>query len=335
LPPDERFWQRYSPHHEFPLSSVISLGLHLVIVALLLLAAWVAFYFVNQANKPLPVEAVQVIPDGGGGGNPQGVGNRPGVGETAPLPEDTGNQQTEPSNPKPNVKLDPLEVGAADPLKVPEIKDKTDLPGVSEDAIKSLKSVSENARKALFSGLAGKGQGGPGEGGGKGTGVGSGTGSGIGEGKLSERQKRVLRWAMVFHTESGGPDYLRQLVNLRPGGGAILAIPQPPDGTTFRVIRDLHRRPVQANVEDIRNIHRIYWVDDQPSSVDGLARALGIAPPPFFVAFFPVELEQHLAKLEHDYRGLNEDQIEETKFTVVPADGGTYQARVLSQVPKH
>src|SRR5262245_52595677 len=40
-PPEERFWQRYSPHYEFPISSVSSLAIHVLIGLTLFLAVMV------------------------------------------------------------------------------------------------------------------------------------------------------------------------------------------------------------------------------------------------------------------------------------------------------
>src|SRR5437588_9850753 len=76
LPPDERFWKKYSPHYEFPLSLSSSTFLHLVGVALL---ALIAFVWANRKKEsaPLPTEAIVI---GGGGGNPNGVGDSPGEG---------------------------------------------------------------------------------------------------------------------------------------------------------------------------------------------------------------------------------------------------------------
>ena len=50
------------------------------------------------------------------------------------------------------------------------------------------------------------------------------TGTGKGSGGPSVRQKRVMRWSMTFNTQSGD-DYARQLAGIKPGGGAVLAIP--------------------------------------------------------------------------------------------------------------
>jgi hypothetical protein len=135
---------------------------------------------------------------------------------------------------------------------------------------------------------------------------------------------------MTFNTQNGD-DYLNQLRDVKPGKGAILAIPA--GNGQYEVIEDLAKRPAQGQIKDIGTIKRISWVDDKPESVAGLARALGIAPPQFFIAFFPQELENELARLERDYQGRNEDDIEETRFVVERAADG-YHARVVAQTPK-
>jgi hypothetical protein len=143
----------------------------------------------------------------------------------------------------------------------------------------------------------------------------------------SERAKRVLRWSMVFST-SNGRDYARQLKEL----GAYLAIPDPDKPAQFRVVRDLSKRPIWGEVEDVSKIKRIFWIDDKPQSVQSLATALGIRPiPSRIVAFFPEELEQKLLKLEHDYRGLAEADVAETRFEVRLTKAGKYEPVVVAQ----
>src|SRR3954467_6313078 len=72
VPPEEQFWVHYSPHHEFPLSTVTSFALHALVVGLLILVAWVAVKLgLNAENKPADVDAIAVV--GGGGGAPDGA----------------------------------------------------------------------------------------------------------------------------------------------------------------------------------------------------------------------------------------------------------------------
>jgi hypothetical protein len=139
-------------------------------------------------------------------------------------------------------------------------------------------------------------------------------------GGLTQRQRRVLRSNLTLNTDNGN-DYASELKEIKPGGGAILAVPVG-DGE-YEVIRDLSKRPATGKVEDLATINSFFWVDDKPASVARLAHALQIKVPPYFVAFFSPELEKELARLEKEKAGdVGEDQIEETHFNVVrSADG--------------
>src|SRR5436190_2723603 len=74
--PEERFWKRYSPHHEFPLSTVSSFVVHALGFGLLVLGAILMARF-GFRDKPIEVDTVSV---GGGGGNEFGFGNAPNTG---------------------------------------------------------------------------------------------------------------------------------------------------------------------------------------------------------------------------------------------------------------
>jgi hypothetical protein len=332
-PPEEKFWQHYSPHHEFPLSSITSVALHVLAVVLLAVIGWVLIKLgLGDENKPPDVRAV-FVEDAGGGGSKTGVPGSKGAGGN-PLPAEDVGPSTE-ETPKEDVQLKDVDVGKVDPLKLPEIKDDQGRQIIqrSNEAIKRLGSVDAEARSKLFGSVGDKGQGGSGSGGGRGSGEGEGHGPGKGSGKLTQRQKRLLRWSMTFNTQNG-EDYLNQLRDIKPGKGAILAVPA--GGGRYEVIENLTQRPAKGEVKDIGTIKRISWVDDKPESVAGLSRALGIPAPQYFIAFFPQELETELARLEHDFANRNEDDIEETRFIVErlerAADG--YHARVVAQTPK-
>jgi hypothetical protein len=196
--------------------------------------------------------------------------------------------------------------------------------------LEALAKLNDKARQEMLEGLvAGKGEGGPGQGGGKGSGKDKGVGSGTGEGTqglVNKRTKRVLRWTMMFNTNDGG-DYLRQLAAL----GAYVAVPEP-DGQ-YRIYRNLTRKPLRGEIEDLKAIQRIFWVDDKPDSVGSLTMAMGLpGRPPHVVAFFPLEFEQDLLRKEHNFRGLKEEQIAETRFQVVRR-GLRYSPEVMDQVP--
>src|SRR5439155_5564489 len=77
LPPEERFWQRYSPHHEAPLSGVGSFVVHGLVIGVLILG----YMLLNQrreaeANRPVTMDVVELA---GGGSGFEGGGGEPGT----------------------------------------------------------------------------------------------------------------------------------------------------------------------------------------------------------------------------------------------------------------
>jgi hypothetical protein len=167
--------------------------------------------------------------------------------------------------------------------------------------------------------IAGKGKGrvggGGGEGRGQGTGKGNNRGAGVDSGNVSMRQKRQLRWSMVFGTHSG-EDYLRQLAGLN----AILAVPTGEEEYVF--YRDLHQQPAKAEPGQLSQMNQIYWTDEQSHSVRNLSRALGLAyVPSHIIAFFPPELERKLREKERQAYSGNEENIRETNFRIERRNG--------------
>jgi hypothetical protein len=324
---EEPILVKYSPHHELPLSSVSSIGIHALVVGLLIIVGIIlARMNWNSADKPISADAL-ALEQGGGGGNPDGAGNRSGVGATT--------EQVEPPLEDPN---EPPPISAESRTKLEEAKKTAlELPNFQgeEDkrlieqggqAVNSWLKLNKDIRIRLNQAIAGKGKDGPGSGGGQGTGTGTGKGGGVGPGTGSgDRAKRSLRWVLIFNTRDGR-DYKRQLNAF----GAILAIPDPKDPDGYLVIRDLDQARPQAKAEDITQIKRIFWIDDGAASVRSLASALGIAPPPQFIVFFSQEFEAKLVALEKAYRGKEENEIIETRFDV-RRSGGTYEPVVVSQ----
>jgi len=335
IPPDEKFWHRYSPHGEAPLSLAGSVSLHLLVGGgLILFGVYLAAFFFKDRSS-LPVEPVRLKFEGGGGGKRNGSGTGKGVGTGV---EDTGKGTEDISNP----------TGAEDAPKRPALNEvekqkveqkfaKADvrLVGTTESG-KAFARLDESIRSKLADGLKpGKGEGGPGSGGGMGTGTGMGTGSGTGDGKttLNKREKRMLRWNMRF-TAGNGAEYLGQLKGL----GAILAFPVTGgENPQYKVVRDV--RPGGALLdEDLSQIQRIYWIDDKPASVQDILQALGARLPVLpgrFIAFMPETLEKQLYEMEKHYvtkvlrMPFNEDKIDETQFRVV-FKRGKYQPELIS-----
>jgi hypothetical protein len=329
-PPDEKFWVRYSQHHELPLSSATSVMVHVLGIALIALGAWLAYLLGWAGPEPLP--AVGVVALGGGGGDPKGA-----VGETDPRTQTVDKDVVDPKTADAKIEAPPLPDAN---LQVPENSDPVVIlptltnpdgsrPFPANEMIKRLASIQSDARKQMFNALQDKGQGGPGTGGGAGKGAGPSAGSGVGEGgkgTMSQRQKRLLRWTMIFNTANGG-DYADQLLAL----GALLAVPHPTEQGQFLLIKDLKTRPVKLETGNLEEIKQIFWVDDKPDSVTSLSRALGLPRAPrFVVAFFPLAFEEKLLKLELAYHNKREDQIHETQFNI-ERRGGTYEPRVTNQ----
>ncbi len=137
----------------------------------------------------------------------------------------------------------------------------------------------------------------------------------------SLREKRILRWAFRFNTDSGA-EYRSQLAGL----GAMIAIPVAGQEGKFLLIRNLDN-PVPRE-EDVTKLGLMYWIDNKPETVRLLVSELkGLHGPPYFVAFFPLKVEKRLHGLEAEYalrrHGIrDEDSIHETIFDVVRAEGG-------------
>src|SRR5437763_15439979 len=125
VPPEEQFWQRYSPHHEFPLSTTTSVVLHALIFGLLVLLAYVLFVPDDSQKQPPKVD-VKVVPGevgvkplpgpGSGGGNPLGVGNEPG-GKDKAVKTEVGNGKNEGpvgNSKDPKIKLKDIKVKPLD-----------------------------------------------------------------------------------------------------------------------------------------------------------------------------------------------------------------------------
>jgi hypothetical protein len=317
--PDERFWIKYSQHHELPLSVTSSVFIHALAFGLigLILAGILSGLFGGKHQAE--VKPFQLA--GGGGGDPNGNSDGP---SEAVVP--SGNEvkekadKTEPLQPIETTKK-PLDVPDAknDPLVNPTetVSRLMQEPVLSP---KNLNQVGQAASKRLAAAIA-KGHGGPGhrggQGGGVGTGIGDKTGPGVGNGTITN--ERQLRWTMIFRTTSGA-DYLKQLQDL----GATLATPEGND--EYLVFRDLHRGRNVGKKEDLGSFSSLLrWIDDRPDSVQALAQSLGLRfKPAYIVAFFPKRLEDELAKLEKQRYSGPESDIEETIFRIESRPGGRY-----------
>jgi hypothetical protein len=337
VPPEERFWQRYSPHGEAPLSVAGSFAVHaLTVVGLVLFGLYVASLF-YKPTRSLPIDPVR-LEIGGGGGKPNGSGDGPGIGHGS----DVVGQRNEVDIPGEENSERRPELAPADVARIKENFTPADVRLVQQSETgKALARLDQDLANKLRDGLnPGRGKKGRGSAGGEGTGKGTGTGPGTGPGHatLTQREKRMLRWNMRF-TANTGMEYLAQLRGL----GAILAFPvNEGSKPTYRIVRDLQPGGKLLD-EDVSKINRIYWFDTKVRSVDDILTALRISMrprPSQFVAFMPEELEKQLFEMERGYvervlkRKFEEDSIEQTEFRVVPSGRGGYRPELISVTMK-
>jgi hypothetical protein len=305
--PEERVWKRYSPHHELPLSGATSVAIHGFILGCLMLGAVIMVkYARSEEQAPLALSIIDTDDRAPGDGQkPLGPAGR------QPLEDSGAESQRPPENSQPRDHA-PLKQPQAAP---PEIAKELDSQGTSRPIeqgkapAERFKEIGDAARAGIRlapdSGGVGK------------------TPGGAGSGTLSQREKRKLRWTMVFSTRDGR-DYLKQLESL----GAILAIPQP-DGS-YLVVRDL-KHPETAKIEAVDQFKEIYWRDTDPDSLKRLAPVLGLKSlPAEIVAFFPQKLEDDLLTKELKHFKGPEEKIKETHFEVEWRNG-KYQPVVVFQ----
>lgn len=348
LTPEGSFWRRYSPHGEFPLSTLTSALFCALAAGLVLLASlFVGLARHSEQQRPPQMDLVEIA---GGGGTEGSGGEGPGSGGPAPRAENvpaSGPASFPSSHPKlpPPPKLtNPQEVPIVSlPAEIVSgAREVPDDPLVLQKLTQEAQRLQEQAQReieqALRAGQAGKegkqgsaGSGG-GEGGGKGTGRGKYTGAGRGTqiaGQvLTRRQRRELRWKINF--SGSGEEHLAKLKAL----GITLVLPagqgvfqefdlsrMPP---THRLVKDLHE---QAN--------KIKWYNTYLPSLRELARVLHLsAVPPYAVIFLPAALEEEMIRLEHDYQGLEEDQIELTEFEIQRRPDGSVGPVVVRQIAR-
>jgi hypothetical protein len=67
-PPDEKFWHKYSPHYEFPLSSIGSIAMHIGFLLLFILLLWLLSGLTFSDTKPVPMREMTVSGEGDGTG---------------------------------------------------------------------------------------------------------------------------------------------------------------------------------------------------------------------------------------------------------------------------
>ncbi len=300
-----KFWRRYSPHHELPLSGAVSVVLHALLIVLLFLAGVLAVR--SRDTGPLEVGTVVIGGEPGHGG--EAVDNA--APERREAARDVPPAAAEPRPPASPDKA--LAVPQPEAIRLRPADDSARR--ITDEAGQAVGQLVERSREVRDRLLR---QGPPGP-------------SGAGpkappQGRIDRLIRRIDRWVLTFETRNGS-DYLRQLEAL----GAILAVPL--EGDRYLVIRDLKQRPVRGNIENAADIQRIFWIDDKPQSVRALAEALQLERVPVcIVAFFPDQLEDELLRKELAFRNRREEEIRRTYFRL-DRRGGRFEPVVVDQEP--
>src|SRR6516162_4487126 len=172
-PDCETFWTRYSPHHEFPLSSVASVAAH-VVVGVLCVAVFANFWF-NQPKEALPLDVVAVP---GGGGDRKGDDGAKHHRNTEPGERRENVGQADNTKPEHGAKQQPDDLALPHPKPLPTKFNVNGRPTfVPPSSVQAFDDLGKQARRDLARGLrASKGKDGTG------TGGGTGGGNGLGDG---------------------------------------------------------------------------------------------------------------------------------------------------------
>jgi len=288
LAPEEPLFRKYSQHHEFPLSTLISVVTHGLVALIAFLAG---AYVFNWASKPTPPEIHPLVVLG-----PEGGGGKAGIDDTTQL-------------------RDPDVIELKQASQVPEGIPVFDLGEEVADMKSRLKTLQDlekrsgvpaTDREKLSKGAGGGDEGKTGTGKGPSSGPGSGTRAGDGW-----RARRMERWILSI-TYQNGADYLNKLARLQ----AVLAVPEGKD--RYRVYTDLGTRPFQSQIQvtaELEALSRLYWTQTDAATLSELAKSLDLTSTPRMVhVFFPRSLEQELVKQELAWANLTELEINERKL---------------------
>jgi hypothetical protein len=328
-PPENSVWIRYHPWIEGALSFISSNALHAIVIGAAVLWSTYLIYAFGFARPPhsLPVAPVRLA---GAPGDNRPVGAAPGDDrKSAPPKEEAGPERKDTGERAgPDSPINLLRLPVPPQKETPEfsnpeprrISPRGDAMGAFDKLDDQLRGMHERMSDGkggtgTVAGLGPRPEAGPGPG----------TGGDASSLLIDPHQKRKMRWSMRFDTRNSG-DYLRQLEGL----GVVLAIP---DGSNSYIVVDLTKRPFKPENKDMSTSKKIWWFDNDPRSVQGLMKTMGLPfRPQRDVAFIPQEAEEELAKKELE-TGLKIDDVFETTFGVrVPGVGGRkYDVWVISQ----
>jgi hypothetical protein len=309
-PPEEEFWDKYNKRLEFPLSTVATVLLHVVVGVLIV---WILLTMEGKEDRSsVPVRMMDVA-----GMDEFGDGSAGSGGRDDPIIE--------------KMNVDPATAAIAslaNPSDLPQIKEKTiklidptgNLPITAANAA-AYEGLDKAVRDKLLGAQRGSGDQ-------PGKGHDNTPGAGPGGTGANSTLGRNMRWTLRFRVNSGG-DYLRQLETM----GATLLIPMP--GTEqCLLIENLSNRGNRRVVgKDQLGVFadRLKFADSRRDAVGGVAESLALDfTPKTFFAVFSKDFENDLARKETNYANRRAEQIEETIFRVT-VRGGEYTIVVDDQ----
>jgi hypothetical protein len=311
-PPEEEFWEKYNKRLEFPLATVATILLHVLVGAVLV---FVLVRLMDKENDKsgVPVKLVDMM-----GLDDAGAGSAGSGGVEEPIFKRDGDML--------KAAIDSL----PDPSKLPEIKenmqktikylDPTGNLPISDANAAAYASLDESVRNKLLGGRQGAGKGG-------GTGFDGTQGKGPGGTGADSTLGRNMRWVLRFNVRSGR-DYVSQLNTMK----ARILVPIPNSPKCFIIDNLDNPSPREATDADLRALgDQVKFSDHRRDAVQSVAGALGLDfRPDTFWAFFPKDMEDELARKETSYRNRRADDIEETIFTV-SVEGGRPVIKVVEQ----
>src|SRR5579883_391005 len=306
-PPEEEFWERYNKRLEFPLASVGTVFLHILVFGAIVAVFLVAMNLDEDRANP-PLQLVQV-----GGLDDAGEGSAGSGGQEDPTLE----RDVDPIKYAERAFATPEALkDAKENLKQIVLDDPSGSLPIAAPNAKSYSDLDETIRKKLL-GVGGR----KGEGNQPGKGFDGSAGTGPGGTGADSTRARGLRWVLRFRITSGS-DYIDQLKAM----GAEILVPLPPDNKKCIIVRDLSNpSPKVATEADLNRLAgKIQFSDNRPQPVREVLAALGVeAPgqPKAFWAFFPNSVEEELAMKEKAYRNRRPEDIEETVFRVTVRGG--------------
>lgn len=338
LPPDEKFWERYSPHHELPLASMTSFFMHGLVIGIMVLGAfWYLFERESDSHKPPSMDVVQLV---GGGDGSEGASGEPGLpGEAAPrefTPTPMSTPTEVPSEANANLK----EAQAAEFI-IPEVGPMEPKSNV-EDLLAELgKDAANQAKKEAVpqkpativmpgtgkpKGVGGLG----GTGGGPGRGS-QGTGTGVGgfPGGRKATKAEIYAWRWRFDLTGSGKEHAEKYLAM----GVTVALRGPTGNYLF--VGDLRRRPVDLTPGNLAKFKdAVKWQNTKPESLHALAKELQLPfVPDQVIILLPRDREEKMAAEEMRYAqktGRPAQQIQATMFDFRLRDG-VYEPIVLQQ----